>query len=158
MYIKDPLAGLKLRLGTHSTGNLKKKSCTSPVSQYSQHYTKGAPPITFLKIKVKFLFTTPISTLTQHSLQTTVMPRRQTFHCRCCLHACATHNLSSVIQTSLQNSYILYLMLLNSWWFDGFLSRFKGFFIWSRQWYRQFGWPWVRKYWHYIYICFIAPC
>ena len=53
----------------------------------------------------------------------------------------------------LAQAYIyIYLMLLNSWWFDGFLSRFKGFFIWSRQWYRQFGWPWVRKYWHYIYI------
>ena len=84
MYIKDPLAGLKLRLGTHSTGNLKKILYQPSQPIQSTLHKGGSPDNVF---KVKFLFTTAVSPLTQHSLQTTVMPRRQTFHCQCCLHA-----------------------------------------------------------------------
>ena len=37
----------------------------------------------------------------------------------------------------------LYLLSLNNWWFDGFLSRFNGFFVWSRRRYR-FGRCWAK--------------
>ena len=40
---------------------------------------------------------------------------------------------------------VLSHLSLNSWWFDGFHSHFKGFFDWSGQRYRLFGQQWVRK-------------
>ena len=71
------------------------------------------------------------------------MLRPQTFQCQSQLHACTWKICHPSIVV------LLYLLSLNSWWFDGFLSHFKGFFIWSR-WYRQFCLCWARKNLHHI--------
>ena len=50
-------------------------------------------------------------------------------------------NLSSKHCCIPLSSVIQYL----SWWFNGFLIHFNGFFVWSGWWYKRFGWCWVER-------------
>ena len=154
------------------TGNKKKIWYQLSVSRYSQHYLgliiclgnhcyppPNIPPtpiteVTLLPfVKIKFLFITSVSTLAQHSLQNEGHAEKPDFpvSVQCCLHACAPENLS-VCHPSV--FVLLYLLLLNSWWF-GFVSCFKGLFIWSGQWYRWFGQFWARR--KHTFASFVVP-
>ena len=57
------------------------------------------------------------------------------------------------VSTSSSYSFIFCCVIVGGC--DGFLSCFKGFFIWGGWWYRQFSEHWVRKKWLYPSLCHI---
>ena len=113
-------------------------------------------PTTSLDITCFFLFKFSVHHSCLHpgatqSAKQKVMLRHQTFQCQwqCHLFACAMEK--SVIQALLYFIFSQYL----TWWFNGSLSHFSSLFIWSRWWYKWFGWCWVERKKMYALLCLI---
>ena len=90
--------------------------------------------------KINFLFPTPVSTLAQHGLQNeghAEMPDPPVPVSPSCL----CHRKSVIKRCCTPFSSVTQKL---SWWFNGFLSCFNGFFVWSRSWYKWLCWCWVR--------------
>ena len=95
------------------------------------------PPITdVLLLKTKQnQFCSPFQSPSWHNTlcKTKVTLRCQTFQCQHCLHACMS------VPHKICHPRVVCFLSLNCWWFYGFLSCFKSFFIWSGWRYWWFG-------------------